>query len=106
MKYNAINFSDVFGKPIGPKLWGFLTRHDSLVMMKTAVKLGRAPVEGIDDALLDEFGDAVREHRTKQMIGHMVRQIMEAEGYQLHSQNAAVRSGTLFVKASRYKRAA
>ena len=104
MKYKAMNFADLAATELGKKLWAFLTRENSRLMMKTASKLKRPAVEGVAEELLEEFGDAVRVDRIKQMIGHMVRQILEAEGYQLSASHVSVRIGKLFSKASRYKR--
>ncbi len=104
MKYNPMNFSDLAETELGKKLWAYLTRTDSRLMMKTASKLKRPAVEGVAEELLEEFGDDVRADRIKQMVGHMVRQIMEAEGYQLNASHVPVRIGKLFTKASRYRK--
>ncbi len=106
MKYEPMNFADLAATDLGEKLWAFLTRADHALMMTTASKLRRPAVEGVAEELVKEFGDSIREDRMKQMIGHMVRQIMEAHGYQLDTQGVPVRIGDLFSKASRYCRAA
>jgi hypothetical protein len=46
--------------------------------METATLLHRAAVESLASGLIAKFGDEVRGERTNQMIGHVVRQIMEA----------------------------
>jgi len=38
------------------------------------------------------------------MIGHMTRQVMEARGFAIDAQGVRVRTGGLFVRATRYKR--
>lgn len=102
MKYDSKNFSDLAETKLGERLWTYLTQADTRLMMKTASKLRRPAVEAIAEDLLKEFGDDIRVDRTKQMIGHMVRQIMESEGYFLNASNVSVRVGKLFNKASRY----
>jgi hypothetical protein len=51
--------------------------------METATWLERAAVEPLASGLVAEFGDSVRDDRTKQMIGHMTKQIMAALGYEI-----------------------
>jgi hypothetical protein len=70
--------------------------------METASELGRPAVEPLSRLLLKKFGKQIRNDRVKQMIGHMTRQVMESEGFSLHTQNLNVRTGGLFSKASRY----
>ena len=72
--------------------------------METAAQLDRPAVEGIEESLLSEFGEAVLDGRTKQMIGHMVRQIMENRGYVVAQQNVKVTNGAPFTRATRYKK--
>ena len=72
--------------------------------MKAAAELRRLPVEAVSRLLLDEVGDAVRQDRVKQMVGSMIRQIMEANGYALDASNRPVLYGGVFTKASRYRR--
>ena len=93
----------MFPEP-GQRLWQFLHEPLNIKGMETAADLERAPVEGISRELLKEFDNEVREDRVRQLIGFMVRQIMEARGFQLHTQNAVVRFGNVFSRASRYRR--
>jgi hypothetical protein len=102
MKYYAGNFSDLAELTLGKDLWEFLNRDDNIVRMETATDLGRTAAEAISKNLLEKFGDDVKVNRVKQMIGHMIRQVMENRGYQIGSQNVKVDDKRLFVKASRY----
>ncbi|MFH1215586.1 MAG: hypothetical protein V1706_03690 [Pseudomonadota bacterium] len=102
MKYDAGNFSDLADLTLGIKLWEFLNRKDNIVRMETATDLGRTAAEAISKKLLEEFGDDIKVNRVKQMIGHMIRQVMENRGYQIGSQNVKVDDKRLFVKASKY----
>ncbi|MEN8136635.1 MAG: hypothetical protein ABFS18_14045 [Thermodesulfobacteriota bacterium] len=103
MKYNAGNFSDYAELSLGKDLWKFLNREDNIIRMETATDLGRTAAEAISKKLLEEFGADVKVNRVKQMIGHMIRQIMENRGYQIGSQNVKVNDKRLFVKATKYQ---
>src|SRR5882724_11495172 len=83
MKYDPKNFSDLFATALGANLWKHLQRPTTILEMRVATKLRRPAVEAIGDGLVEEFGDHVRENRFKQMIGHMVRQLLESEGYDM-----------------------
>ncbi|MDD3311516.1 hypothetical protein [Pseudodesulfovibrio sp.] len=104
MEYQAWKFADIAGTPLGKRLWAFLCDRENVIRMETAVDLGKPAAEAVARVLVESFGDDVRPDRVKQMIGHMIRQIMEANGFQLDSQNIPVRQDRrLFTKASRYR---
>ncbi len=103
MNYDAGNFSDLAELTLGKKLWEFLNRDDNVIRMETATDLGRTAAEAISKKLLEEFGDDVKVNRVKQMIGHMIRQVMEHRGFQINSQNVKVDDKRLFVKATKYQ---
>lgn len=102
MKYNPWKFTKLAESKLGLELWDFLTEHDNIIRMQTASDLSKPAVKALTRHLLDKFGDKVRKIRVKQMIGHMIRQIMEKNGYELEQRNVLVDDG-LFYKASRYK---
>ena len=106
-EYDPGNFKSLAETPLGKKLWPFLNRPDIVTRMDTATDLGNPAVAGIEEALLaefgDEFGEEVLDDRVKQMIGHMVRQVMEAEGYEIEKQNVTIASA-VFSKGTRYRR--
>lgn len=97
-------FASLANSQIGQRVWTFLTDPENLVRMETATALERPAVEGIEEQLLHEFGNAVLDDRTKQMLGHMVRQIMEDRGYMVAVQNVKITNGGPFSRATRYKR--
>ena len=104
MEYQAWKFADIAGTPLGIKLWEFLNQRDNIIRMETAVDLNKPAAEAVARVLIEEFREDVRPDRVKQMIGHMIRQIMEAHGYQLDSQNITVsQDRRLFTKATRYR---
>ena len=101
--YNPEKFASLYATDLGQRFWAFLTRDATVARLETASELGRPAVEGIEDQLLAEFHEDALVDRNKQMIGHMVRQIMEQRGWVLDQSEVKVQS-VPFIKASRYKR--
>ena len=101
--YNPEKFASLFAAPLGQSLWSLLTRPEIVARLETASELGKPAVEGIEEQLLAEFGNDVLTHRIKQMVGHMVRQIMEQCDWVLDQTDVKVRS-VPFIKAARYRR--
>jgi hypothetical protein len=60
-------------------------------------------VEPLAPGLLAEFDEGVADDRTKQYIGHAVRQIMEFCGYHLDRQGMRITRDNLFTSGSRYR---
>lgn len=104
MNYQAENFSGLFRAAFAPDLWLYLRRPETVLAMEVATKLRKPAVEAIGDDLIRDFGTVVQQNRVKQMIGHMVRQIMESRGYILDAQRVPCRFDSLFSSGSRYKR--
>jgi hypothetical protein len=102
MKYDSWKFTKIAESKLGIDLWDFLTHHDNIIRMQTASDLGKPAAKALTRHLLNKFGDQVREFRVKQMIGHMIRQILKNNGYELEQRNVKVDDG-LFNKASRYQ---
>ena len=104
MNYRPEKFSDISDSHLGKALWKFLNRDVIIARMETAVDLGKPAAEAVARKLAEEFGDDVKVGRVKQMIGHMIRQVMESRGYEIDIQNVKVLADKrLFVKATRYK---
>lgn len=101
-------FVSLFDSPDGRAIWDFLNSPEIVIRMVTATELERPAVEGIEEQLLERFGDVLysedlpKNDRIKQMIGHMVRQIMEARGYAIAVQGVKVTNGAPFSRATRY----
>jgi len=102
--YSPGAFSTLYETALGQRLWAFVNESDNVVRMETATSLERPAVEGLEETLLEKFGDAVLDDRVKQMVGHMVRQVMERRGYVIAVQNVKLSSGAPFSRATRYKR--
>ncbi len=106
MNYRTDKFEALYHNRNGQQLWDFLHEHDSLLRMESATYLGRPAVEALSPSLMRRFGGEVTQKRIKQMIGHMVRQIMESRGFQLERSNVRIRRhGNIFFCGSRYARA-
>lgn len=101
--YQPQNFRDLAESPVGYEIWPWLIRADNVVRMETASYLERAAVEPLGPTLVADFGEPVADDRHKQMIGHMVRQIMEELGYELVQQGVRITKG-LFTTGARYQR--
>jgi len=103
MNYNAGKFSDLAELQLGKDLWAFLNEKENIIRMELATEFGKTAAESVSKPLLEKFGNDVKVNRVKQMIGHMIRQIMEERGYEMGSQNVVVSIKRLFTKASKYK---
>ena len=104
LDFDAGSFSDIANSPTGQLLWEYLNTPEAIACLETTTYLKRPALEGLQPRLLEEFGDAVRGDRLKQATGRMVRQIMEARGYQLDQMGVRTRVGDLFTSAARYKK--
>lgn len=102
--YNPDKFRSLFITALGGDLWQFLNEDRVLARLIAFSEADKPAVQGIEELLLERFGDAVCADRVKQMIGHMIRQVMEAEGWVVDQQNVNVFS-VPFIKATRYRRA-
>ena len=102
--YNAGHFQNDFNTPIGQHLWTFLQEPSVLTRMDTATYLERPAIEVIAPLLIEKFGDDAKADRVKQMIGSMVRQILERRGYRLDRQHVPIppKRRVLFSSGSRY----
>lgn len=103
MNYDTGRYSTTFANEGGQKIWEFLVDPENLIRMETATYLSRPAIEPLSPFLVEQFGDHVRQDRIKQMMGHMVRQIMESKGYVLQQGNVKISSANnIFTRASRY----
>ena len=103
MPYNPDRFSSTYETEQGAEIWEFLNSRENVVRMETATYLFRPAVEPLSPMLFDRFGAHVKIDRIKQMIGHMVRQIMEARGYRIDRNDVRItRENNIFTRATRY----
>lgn len=103
LAYDPANFRDLY-EAVGRLLWDFMRWRETVIRMETATFLDRAAVEPLGPYLLEEFGESVNEDRTRQMIGHMARQIMAALGYELDRTSLRLTRVNMFTTAAGYRR--
>jgi hypothetical protein len=72
--------------------------------METATSLDRAAVEALSHPLIAEFGIEIDQREVKQVIGHMVKQVMESLGYEAERTLRITRPG-LFISGLAFQRA-
>jgi hypothetical protein len=101
--YNPDKFKSLYQTALGQELWAFLNEDLTVSRLVAFSEADRPAVQGIEEALLNRFGNEVCEDRVKQMIGHMVRQVLESRGWVIEQQNVNVFS-VPFIKATRYRR--
>ena len=101
--YVGSRFSKEANTDLGKDVFAFLASDASVEAMEVASDLGSPAVAGIEEKLLEKFDNKVLPDRIKQMIGHMVRQIMEHEGFVV-DQNDVKMGSVPFSKGTRYKR--
>jgi hypothetical protein len=101
--YDPGPFTQLAASATGKALWESLNGSEYLSCMETATALHQPAVKGIEELLLRDFQGAVLEDRVKQMIGHMVRQVMERRGYEIDQQKVKIDS-IPFYAGTRYKR--
>ena len=99
--YRPDSFRDLAETRLGRDLWVFVNGDVAVACLELASDLGHAAVAGIGKLLLERFHEDVAEDRVKQMIGHMVRQVMESRGYGIEEQHVPVPT-SLFTTGSRY----
>lgn len=62
-KHTLRIFSALYETPLREKLWAFLNAPETILQMETETALDRRAVEGIENPLLQKFGEAILENR-------------------------------------------
>jgi hypothetical protein len=84
--YRPEKFASLYASDLGQRIWAFLTRPEQVARLATASELSKPAAD-----------------RVKQMVGHMVRQILEQQGWVLDQADVKLQS-VPFTKAARYRR--
>lgn len=100
--YDPGTFAQLFSEPRGQRVWVTLNTPEYVSCLETATALHQPAIKGIEERLLRDFGADVMDDRIKQMIGHMVRQVMERYGYVIDQQKVKIDS-IPFYSGTRYK---
>ena len=103
-KYNPGPFTSLFERAPGPDIWSFLNRERTIGKMEAASFLKRPAVEPLASYLLKEFGSEISQDSYKQMIGHMTRQIMEADGHTIIRRDVRIFGNVVFSSGACYGR--
>jgi hypothetical protein len=90
--YYLGTFAQSFAEQRGQRLWAELYTPEHISCLETATALHQPAVKGIEEPLLRDFGIDAMEDGFKQMIGHMVRQVMERNGYEVDQRKAKIGS--------------
>ena len=92
LTYNPEKFASLYASNLGQRIWAFLIQPESVARLETASELSKPAVEGIEEQLLEAFREDVLADRVKQMVGHMVRQILEQRDWVLDQSDVKVQS--------------
>lgn len=103
-KYNPGPFTSLFESAPGPDIWSFLNSERTIGKMEAASFLKRPAVEPLASDLLKEFSSEILQDPYKQMIGHMVRQIMKTHGHVLVRRNVRILGNVVFSTGACYGR--
>lgn len=112
-------FKAIIETNFGQEFLDFLREEKTIVMMTTATYLSRPAIEALVPALEERFGKQLKAiqdgsnnpenidyDRLKQTMGHMVKVIMEEQGYMIDQNNVKIpeNRNTIFSRATRYKK--
>ncbi len=106
MDYKPTNFYlREASKPESGQIWDFLNREDNIKLMEGAINLKKTAVEILTPWLLKEFPGYPFTNLQKQMIGSMIRQILEHIGYKHYRYDVPCIHNEIFTAGSKYKKA-
>ncbi|WGI20897.1 hypothetical protein [Amylibacter sp. IMCC11727] len=101
--YRPDKFANTFAHLDGQSLWTWLHQEHVILIMETASYLRRPAIEPLSPLLKRHCPKVATSVKLRQMIGHMVRQILERRGYHLDRSNVRIKhKGNLFHFGSAY----
>lgn len=118
-EFVANTFKALYADEQGRAIWNYLNTEKSVIRMEAVSDVGKPAVLAVEEGLLNECGvkergkhdsnqaksdEDKRNDRIKQMIGAMVRQVMEHHGYQLHANNVKIPNSKIFYSAASYRK--
>jgi hypothetical protein len=105
--YRPDKFARTYAVHNGAAIWKWLHQSQTILIMETACYLRRPAVEALSPALEKHFPKVLTSTKLRQMIGHMVRQILQARGHHLDRANVRIRQkkcsfhfGSAYLKAA------
>lgn len=96
-------FAFLYESDFGQRIWAFLTCPKNVIRLEAASELDKPAIEGIEEPLFEEFGEAIRGDHVMQMVDLMVQQILEQRDWVLHQSDENVHSVPLR-NVARYRR--
>jgi exosome complex RNA-binding protein Rrp4 len=112
--FNSKQFPDIYPGDKGLKIWNFLNERDTVVRMQAVSDIGKPALLAIEKNLIFDFGIIEKENQKqisseekskndnlKRMIGSMVRQVLEQNGY-VWVKSSKVTNSKLFSTAALY----
>ena len=102
-RYRPEHFT--LGRPIVQNaLWNLVLRPENVIRMEAVTAVERPAVEALSEPLIAEFGRDIAQPSIKQMVGHMVRQVMEALEYEVDRQRVRITRPGLFATGMTFRR--
>jgi hypothetical protein len=102
-RYQPDHFA--LGCPIGQgALWSFVLRPENVIRMEAVTAVERPAVEVLSGPLVSEFGREIAQPSIKQIVGHMVRQVMEALEYEIDRERVRITRPGLFATGMTFRR--
>jgi hypothetical protein len=102
-------YAKTFARPSGPIIWTFLNEERTIDKMEASSSCSRPSVEPLASDLLaldfpGESSAEVLNDTCIRMIGHMVKQVMEAQGYIVVDERVPMSGNALFLEGACYGR--
>ena len=89
---------------VGQAIWKMVLRPENVIRMEAVTAVERPAVEALSEPLIAEFGRDIAQPSIKQMVGHMVRQVMEALEYEVDRQRVRITRPGLFATGMTFRR--
>jgi hypothetical protein len=98
------SIGEIGDTPFATQLWDFCNSQEALTCLKVTSFLGCAAVDGLQLLLFEKIDKKqFYNQKVKQMIGRMVKQIMQTQGYVVDVKATKTRQKSLFSTGARYK---
>ena len=85
-------------------VWNCVLRPENIIRMEAVTAVGRPAVEALSGPLVLEFGREIAQPSINQMVGHMVRQVMEALEYKVDRERVRINRPGLFATGMTFRR--
>jgi len=107
INFHDWRFSKLFDTELGKELWEMLNRPEVVGRLKEASYYQRAAVDAVTEEIEDSFGKRLEKtgkvKQYKRMIGAMIKNILQKEGFEHVRSDVRCVRGTLFNRGSAYR---